>query len=104
MRLLVVLVCVLAVAGLLYVLLIAWQVDRGQSRDRWRVETVAKPDGALAVLVVRVGSEHARTIRELPPGINWIELASELRLAREDAEMQAAELNDDFGLTGRRHG
>ena len=104
MRLLVALACVLAVAGLLYVLLTAWQGDRARNRDRWRVETLAKPDGTLAVLVVRAGSEHARTIRELPPDINSIELASELRLAREDAEMQAAELNDDFGLAGRRHG
>lgn len=94
MRLLVVLAWVLAVAGLLYVVLRAWQLDRARSRDRWRVETVAKPDGALAVLLVRAGAEHARTIRELPPGINSIELASELRLAREDAEMQAAELNE----------
>lgn len=45
------------------------------------------------MLLVRAGSEHALTVRELPADIDSIELAPELRLAREDAELQAAELN-----------
>ena len=93
MRLLVALACVAVVAGLLYVLLAAWLGNRAQRPQRWRVETVTRPGGAIAVLLVREGSEHARSVRELPAGIDSIELASELRLAREDAELQAAELN-----------
>jgi len=92
-RLLVILACVAVVAGLLYVLLAAWLGDRAQRPGRWRVETVTRPGGAIAVLLVRAGSEHARTVRELPAGMDSIELASELRLAREDAELQADELN-----------
>ena len=93
MRLLVVLACVAAVAGLLYVVITAWLGERARRDGAWRVETVTRPDGALAVLLVRAGSEHARTVRELPAGMDSIELASELRLAREDAELQADELN-----------
>jgi len=92
-RLLVILACVAMVAGLLYVLLAAWLGDRPQRPGRWRVETVTRPGGAIAVLLVLEGSEHARTVREMPADIDSIELASELRLAREDAELQAAELN-----------
>jgi len=88
-----VLVCIASIAGLLYVLLTAWLGARAQREGPWRVETVTRPGGALAVLLVRAGSEHVRTVCELPAGMDSIELASELRLAREDAELQAAELN-----------
>ena len=37
--------------------------------------------------------QHARTVRELPGDMDAIELAAELRLAREDAQLQADELN-----------
>lgn len=103
MRLVVALACVLAVATLLYAALTAWLGESARRHGRWRVETVTRPGGALAVLLVRTGSEHARTVRELPPDMDSIELASELRLAREEAELQAAELNDD-GRCGRRRG
>jgi len=102
-RLVVALACVLSVATLVYVALTAWLGERANSRGRWRVETVTRPGGAVAVVLVRSGSEHARTVRELPPDMDSIELASELRLAREDAELQAAELNDD-ARSGRRRG
>jgi hypothetical protein len=101
MRLVVALACVLAVATLLYVALTAWLGARAKRHGRWRVETATRPGGALVVLLVRSGSEHARTVRELPPGTDSIELASELRLAREEAALQAAELNDD-PRSGRR--
>lgn len=93
MRLLVVLVCIAAIAGLLYVLMTAWLRERAQRHGPWRVETVTRPGGALAVLLVRAGSEHVRTVRELPADMDALELASELRLAREDAQLQASELN-----------
>jgi len=92
-RLLLVLVCIAAVASLLYVLMTAWRRERARRHGPWRVETVTRPGGALAVLLVREGSEHARTVRELPADMDAMELASELRLAREDAALQASELN-----------
>lgn len=103
MRFVVALACVLAVATLLYVALTAWLGERAKRRGRWRVETVTRPGGALAVVLVRSGSEQARTVRELPPDMDSIEFVSELRLAREEAELQAAELNDD-ARSGRRRG
>lgn len=104
MRLVVVLACGLAVAVLLYVVLTAWLGARAQRLGRWRVETVTRPGGGLAVLLVRAGSEHARTVRELPPDMVSVELMSELRLAREDAELQAAELNRFDVRKGARRG
>ncbi len=104
MRLLVALACIVAVAGLLYVALAAWLAERAQRHGRWRVETVTRPGGALAVLLVRAGSQHARTIRELPADMDATDLASELRLAREDAELQADELNRSVTRDRRRRG
>ncbi len=85
--------CIAVIGGLLYMLMAAWLGARARGEGPWRVETVTRPGGALAVLLVRAGSEHVRTVCELPAGMDSIELASELRLAREDAELQAAELN-----------
>lgn len=93
MRVLVTFAVVAAIAGLLYLLIGAWLGSRARREGPWRVETVTRPGGALAVLLVRAGSEHTRSVCELPAGMDSIELASELRLAREDAELQAAELN-----------
>jgi Kef-type K+ transport system membrane component KefB len=92
-RLVILLLCVVAVASILYVLLSAWLAERARRHGPWRVETVTRPGGELAVIVLREGSEHVRTVRELPAGIDSVELASELRLAREDAQLQADELN-----------
>jgi hypothetical protein len=44
-------------------------------------------------VLVRDGEPRVRTIRELPGDMDAIELAAELRLAREDAQLQADELN-----------
>lgn len=93
MRAVVVLVCAIAVAGLLYVLLTAWLQSRARRHGPWRVDTVTRPCGALAVVLRRDGSEHERTVRGLPSTMDSVELASELRLALEDARMQAEELN-----------
>jgi len=45
------------------------------------------------VVLARDGAPHARTVRELPAGMDPIDLAAELRLAREEGELQADELN-----------
>lgn len=93
MRAVVALACVVAVAVLLYVLLSAWLASRARRRGPWHVDTVTRPCGALAVVLRREGSDNERTVRGLPTGMDAVELASELRLALEDAQMQAEELN-----------
>lgn len=58
-----------------------------------RAETLARADGSLAVVLVRDDDPHVRTVRELARDLGSIELAAELRLAREDAQLQVDELN-----------
>ena len=61
-------------------------------RPRWRVGVHTRDDGTMVVQLERPG-EPPRTLRELPPGIDATDFASDLRLAVEEAEAQAAELN-----------
>lgn len=93
MRLAVTLVCIVAATALVYVVLTAWVAARARRGGPWRVDTITRPDGSLAVVLARDGAAHARTIRELPAGMDPVELAGELRLAREDAQLHADELN-----------
>ena len=93
MRLVVVLVCIVAVAALVYVLLSAWLSARARRDGLWRVDTIARRDGSLTVVLVDDRSGQVATVRELPPAMDSIDLASELRLAREEARLQADELN-----------
>ena len=58
----------------------------------WSVVTRTQEDGTL-VVALRAPEGGERVIRELPPGLSGPELTSELRLAREEAAFQAAELN-----------
>ena len=58
----------------------------------WRVETSTHDDGTLVVSVDGPRGQR-RVVRELPPGMDSIDMTSELRLAREDAQLQADELN-----------
>ena len=64
-----------------------------EARDRWRVETHTRDDGTLVVGLRRGGDSAERVVKELPPGMDPLELASELQLAREDAELAVRELN-----------
>jgi len=89
----VVLVCIAGASALAYVLLMAWLAARARRGGPWRVDTLTRPDGSLRVVLARDGAPHARTVRELPAGMDPLELAGELRLAREDAQLQADELN-----------
>ncbi len=67
-------------------------LGRRPPAPEWRVLTRTKEDGTLVVAVgSRTGGE--RVVRELPPGLEGAELASELRLAKEEAQLQADELN-----------
>lgn len=93
MRLVVVLVCIAAAGALVYVLLTAWLAARARRGGPWRVDTLTRPDGSLTVVLARDGAPHTRTVHELPAGMDPVELAGELRLAREDAQLQADELN-----------
>jgi hypothetical protein len=59
---------------------------------RWRVGVHTRDDGTMVVQLERDG-EPPRTLRELPPGLDAVEFESDLRIAVEDAEAQAAALN-----------
>jgi hypothetical protein len=61
----------------------------------WKVITHTREDGTYVVAVRSEGGE--RVVRELPPALEGYDLASELRLAREEAQAQADELNRSAG-------
>jgi hypothetical protein len=86
------LVVLLAVVGFVVVLAGAVAARLRPQPPRWRVDTRVLPDGTLRVVVCR-GPDEERLVRELASGLDPTELAAELRLAREDAELIAGELN-----------
>ena len=92
MRVLLAIVFVIAIASLLYLGLQAYLIDRARRPGPYRVQTITRDDGTLAV-IVRRGTEHARTVRELPADLDPIDLQAELRLARDEAQLVADELN-----------
>ena len=61
-------------------------------KPRWRVGVHTREDGTMVVQLERTG-EVPVTFRELPPAMDSIDFAANLRVAVEDAEAQAAELN-----------
>ena len=61
-------------------------------RARWKVGVHSRRDGTTLVQLERPG-ERPLTLRELPPAMDSIDYAASLRLAMEDTEAQAAELN-----------
>ena len=61
-------------------------------RARWQVGVHTRDDGTMIVALERPG-EGSRVLRELPPGMDSTEFTSELRLAVEEAEAHAEELN-----------
>jgi hypothetical protein len=61
-------------------------------KPRWRVGVHSRRDGTMLVQLERPG-ERPVTFRELPPAMDQIDFAANLRLAVEEAEAQAAELN-----------
>ena len=61
-------------------------------KPRWRVGVHSRKDGTMLVQLERPG-ERAVTFRELPPAMDQIDFAANLRVAVEEAETQAAELN-----------
>ena len=95
MRAIAELIAVLVLAGLAATAIAALSARARAAREartRWRVDTHTRDDGTL-VVSLRRGSEHERVMRELPPGMDPVELASELQLAREDAALAVDELN-----------
>jgi hypothetical protein len=61
-------------------------------RPRWKVGVHSRKDGTMLVQLERPG-ERPVTFRELPPAMDSIDFAASLRLAVEEAESQADELN-----------
>ena len=66
-------------------------LSRDRRRRTWQVVTRARDDGAYVVAVRGPGGE--RVVRELPAALEGPDLTAELRLAREEAQAQADELN-----------
>lgn len=83
---------VLALIALVAWVVLGMQSGRGKEAARWRVATKTASDGTLRVVLEGPG-EGERLVRELPPALEGAELTSELRLAREEAALQADELN-----------
>jgi hypothetical protein len=86
-------------ALLVLVLLTAWVAgiflvlrNIRRRKPRWQVGVHSRKDGTMLVQLERPG-ERAVTFRELPPAMDQIDFAANLRVAVEEAEAQAAELN-----------
>jgi hypothetical protein len=84
------LVLVLLTAWVAGLVLVVRNVRR--RRPRWRVGVHSRKDGTMLVQLERPG-EQAVTFRELPPAMDSVDFAASLRVAVEEAEQQAAELN-----------
>jgi hypothetical protein len=84
------LVLVLLTAWVAGLVLVVRNVRR--RRPRWRVGVHSRKDGTMLVQLERPG-EQAVTARELPPAMDSVDFAASLRVAVEEAEQQAAELN-----------
>ncbi len=89
MRILLVILVVALIVASVWLILAA---RRAATADRWRVEIDTAGDGALEVAVVS-GRGARRLVRSLPPAAEGVDLTSDLRIAREDAQALAAELN-----------
>jgi hypothetical protein len=86
-------------ALLILVLLTAWVAgftllvrNLRRRKPRWQVGVHSREDGTMLVQLERPG-ERPVTLRELPPAMDQIDFAANLRVAVEEAEAQAAELN-----------
>jgi hypothetical protein len=84
------LVLVLLTAWVAGIVLILRRVS--MRRPRWKVGVHSRRDGTTLVQLERRG-ERSVTLRELPPAMDQIDFAASLRVAMEEAEAQAAELN-----------
>ena len=84
------LVLVLLTAWVAGLLLILRRIRLG--KPRWRVGVHSRRDGTTLVQLERRG-ERPVTLAELPPAMDSIDFAASLRVAIEEAEAQAAELN-----------
>jgi hypothetical protein len=90
MRAVVVLVLVLVVV-VVVAMLIANARERAKlERTRWRVVNRSQPDESIVVGIER--GDEFRTVKAVL-GADTVDVVAELRLAREDAELLAAELN-----------
>lgn len=83
-------------AGAIYVVL----GRRAAPAAVWKVITRTEHDGTL-VVALRGPEGGERVVKELPPALSGPDLTSELRLAREEAQFQADELNRGLGARTR---
>lgn len=69
-----------------------WWRQRKVRHAPWMVEAITQPDESIDVVLRKPGMK-ARTVKELPRGMDPIDFRSELQIALEDAEEQARVLN-----------
>ena len=86
------LLAIVALLAIAVYLVLSSVARRRAQHSRWRVEPATRADGTLEVSVRGEGMQR-RVIRELPPSLEGADLTSELRLAKEEAQLQADELN-----------
>ncbi|HEV2812770.1 MAG TPA: hypothetical protein VGW10_05900 [Solirubrobacteraceae bacterium] len=91
MKLVLLLVVLAVLAFVAYMVFSAYARSRAEAA-RWRVATKTASDGSLRV-VLEGPDGGERLVKELPASLEGPELTGELRLAREEAFMQAEELN-----------
>jgi hypothetical protein len=86
------LVLVLAVV-VVVAMVVANQVDKSRkARTNWRVVNRTQPDDTIVVGVER--GDDFRQVKAIPPA-ETTDVVAELRLAREDAQLLARELNEE---------
>ena len=99
-------IVVLIVVCVIFALAVAWLnralEDRSKRRREvklkdaaWEPTTYTEPDGTMIVAIKKAGNK-ARVVKELPPGIDSAEFQAELRIAVEDAELQARAANREM--------
>ena len=72
-----------------------WLKRRREDKSKnapWEPTTYTEPDGTMVVAIKKPGNKE-RVVKELPPGIDSAEFQAELRIAVEDAELQARAAN-----------
>jgi hypothetical protein len=87
------LLIVAAAIALVVVLVRAARAGVAGDPRHWRLDTRTRTDGTLVVALRREGTGDERVVRELPPGMDPVDLAAELQLAREEGELALRELN-----------
>jgi hypothetical protein len=97
MRVVIVLVVVIAVAVFIAMALAALRDRARSAKALWRVTNRTLPDATIVVGIAR--GDEFREVKAIPPA-EATDVVADVRLAREDAEMLAEELNRGIRPSG----